>query len=69
MNSGCGAPDCRPEESTVRFAVPETAPEAHLFDSARFPWTQGMAFHEMIGNNTYGHFDEHMPDLRTWLEG
>lgn len=47
----------------------QTAPEAHLFDPAHFPWTQGMAFYEMIGNNSYGHFDEHMPDLRAWLEG
>ena len=49
-------------------AVAETAPEADLFDPARFPWTGGGEFTGIIAANTYDHYAEHLPDLRAWLE-
>ncbi len=49
-------------------AVAETAPEADLFEPARFAWTQGKEFFYWIGWNSYEHYAEHLPDLHAWLE-
>lgn len=46
------------------LAVAENAPETDLFDSQRFPWTQGTPFYQFIVENTYEHYDDHLPDLR-----
>jgi hypothetical protein len=46
------------------LALAENAPEDDLFNPNRFAWTAGRAFVEWIGDNTYGHYDEHLPDLR-----
>ena len=48
--------------------VAQTAPEADLFDPARFPWTGGGEFASIIAANTFDHYAEHLPDLNTWLE-
>jgi uncharacterized protein (TIGR03083 family) len=48
-------------------AVAQTAPEADLFDPARFPWTGGGEFAGIIAANTFDHYAEHLPDLRSWL--
>lgn len=42
------------------------APEEHLFDPRCFAWTGGRPFAEWIANNTYGHYDEHIPALLAW---
>ena len=41
----------------------ETAPEEDLFDPARFAWTDGQPFVNLISVNTYDHYAEHMPAL------
>ena len=64
--------EIRAEESAAFSdlrAVAETAPEAHLFDPAQFAWTEGRPFVDWISSNSYGHYLEHIPDLRAWLEG
>jgi len=43
--------------------------EDELFDPDYFAWTQGRAFAEYIADNTFGHYEEHMPDLREALKG
>lgn len=42
------------------------APEEHLFDPRCFAWTKGRPFVEWIADNTYGHYDEHLPALLAW---
>lgn len=49
------------------LSLAETAPEGDLFDPNRFAWTAGRAFVEWISGNTYGHYQEHLPDLEAWL--
>lgn len=44
--------------------VAETASDPDLFDPHRFPWTQGMPFYQFIVENTYGHYADHLTDLR-----
>ena len=42
----------------------ETAGEEELFDPQHFPLTDGREFYHWIEDNTFGHYQEHMPDLR-----
>jgi len=44
------------------------APEEHLFDPLCFVWTGGRPFAEWIADNTYGHYDEHLPALLAWRD-
>jgi len=44
------------------------ASEKHLFDPHCFAWTGERPFVEFIADNTYGHYDEHLPDLLAWRE-
>ena len=44
--------------------VAETASDPDLFDPHRFDWTQGTPFYQFIVENTYGHYDDHLVDLR-----
>ena len=55
----------REEEDAYRalLSLAESAPEDDLFDPHRFAWTQGHPLAELIGNNTYEHYDEHLQDL------
>jgi len=41
----------------------ESAPEDDLFDPHRFAWTRGRPLAELIANNSYEHYDEHLQDL------
>ncbi|MGH2607299.1 MAG: hypothetical protein ACRDG5_11975, partial [Anaerolineales bacterium] len=48
----------------------ERLADEDLNDPARFPgmppdWIPGAVF----GSNTYEHYDQHLPDVRPWLEG
>jgi hypothetical protein len=45
------------------LSLVETAPEADLFNPQRFAWAGGHSFAELIGNNSFEHFDEHVRDL------
>jgi carboxymethylenebutenolidase len=42
----------------------EMAGEEELFDPQHFPLTDGREFFHWIEDNTFGHYQEHMPDLR-----
>lgn len=41
--------------------------EADIFDPARFPWRKGSPLLDVIGGNTYEHFDEHLGWMRKGL--
>lgn len=47
------------------LAMVETAPEADLFDTDRFPWLKGRGFVIWVSGNTDEHYDEHIQDLLT----
>jgi hypothetical protein len=46
------------------LSVAENAPDDDLFNPDRFPWTQGTPFLQYIIENTYEHYNDHLPDLR-----
>jgi hypothetical protein len=46
--------------------VIEDASEPELFDQHHFPWTQGRSFQEIIADNTWNHYDEHLLELTAW---
>ncbi len=50
------------------LAVAEKAPETDIFDPGRFCWTEGRPFFNWIEGNTYGHYDEHLPEVLAWLD-
>jgi uncharacterized protein YciI len=39
--------------------IAEVAPEADLFDPARFAWTEGKPFADWLAMETYNHYSEH----------
>jgi hypothetical protein len=41
----------------------QNAQDGELFHPDYFAWTQGRAFAQFIADNTFGHYDDHMPDL------
>jgi hypothetical protein len=41
----------------------EQTDEQSLFDGNAFTWTKGRPFYEFIADNTYGHWEEHLPAL------
>jgi len=45
------------------LSLVEAAPEDDLFDPHRFAWTRGHPLAELIANNSYEHYDEHLQDL------
>jgi len=44
------------------------ASEEELFDPNYFAWTEGRNFAEFISDNTWGHYDEHIPEMIAWLK-
>ena len=50
------------------LALIQEATHEELFDSTHFPWTEGRPFYELIADNTYGHYDEHIPEVQAWLK-
>ncbi len=59
----------RDEENAYRslLVMVENAPEADMSDPQRFAWSNGQPFSEWIAGNSYGHYEEHWPDLVAWL--
>ena len=45
----------------------QQASEQELFDPGFFDWTKGASFQELISDNTWGHYEEHLPELNAWL--
>lgn len=50
------------------LSMVQGATEAELFAPGYFPWTEGRPFAELIADNTYGHYAEHLPELNAWLD-
>jgi hypothetical protein len=50
------------------LALLKDANERELFDPAHFPWMDGRPFENFISDNTYGHYEEHLPELAAWLK-
>lgn len=50
------------------LALIEKATHEELFDGAYFSWTEGRPFCEFIADNTYGHYEEHLPEVLAWLK-
>lgn len=50
------------------LALIEKATYEELFDGAYFSWTEGRPFYEFIADNTYGHYEEHLPEVLAWLK-
>ncbi len=46
----------------------ENATEDELFNPDHFSWTNGNPFLTWIADNTWGHYEEHLPELQTWLD-
>jgi hypothetical protein len=44
------------------------ASDQELFDADHFVWCEGRCFEEFISDNTWGHYDEHLPELIAWLK-
>ena len=49
------------------IALIERLPEDKLTDEAHFDWLDGKTLAISIENETYGHIEEHWPDLQDWL--
>jgi hypothetical protein len=43
--------------------------EADLNDPQRFPWSEGRTLLERIAGNSYGHEQEHIDQIRAWIQG
>ncbi|MCX6069200.1 MAG: ClbS/DfsB family four-helix bundle protein [Chloroflexi bacterium] len=50
------------------LALLEDATDHELFDAAHFAWTKGKPFENFIADNTFGHYEEHLPELLAWLK-
>jgi len=50
------------------LALVKDATEAELFEPTHFRWTAGQPFENIISDNTYGHYEEHLPELAAWLK-
>lgn len=60
----------RQEKSAYQkvLSLIKDASDRELFDPAHFPWTEGRPFESFISDNTYGHYEEHLPELTAWLK-
>jgi hypothetical protein len=46
----------------------ENATEDELFDPNHFTWTNNNPFQVWIPGDTWEHYEEHLPELRAWLD-
>ena len=60
----------RQEKSAYQkvLSLVQDATEDELFDPHHFPWTEGRPFAEIVSDNTFGHYEEHLPELNAWLK-
>jgi hypothetical protein len=60
----------RQEKSAYQkvLSLVKEATDKELFDPRHFAWTEGRPFEEIISDNTYGHYEEHLPELTAWLK-
>jgi len=62
--------DVRSEEAEAYRALralTESLDDDDLSDSSRFAWTKGLPLSVVVEWNTFGHYEEHLPDLRKAL--
>jgi uncharacterized protein (TIGR03083 family) len=45
----------------------QSLPDTDLFEAGRFAWTQDSALCQYVADNTYEHYDEHLPSIRDWV--
>jgi hypothetical protein len=50
------------------LALIQKATHEELFDGSYFAWTEGRPFYTFVADNTYGHYEEHLPELLAWLK-
>lgn len=50
------------------MALVSAIPADTLFDTARFPLLGGGSLAEVVINNTSGHYEQHSPELASWIE-
>jgi hypothetical protein len=56
------------ESYRTLFALVESLPDDKLSDPSQYAWTKGRPLSVVVEWNTFGHYDEHMPDLRRVLK-
>jgi hypothetical protein len=52
------------QDAVIRLL--EETSEADIFAPGRFDWLKGISLAEGVGNETHGHYQEHMESLRSW---
>ncbi len=50
------------------MALVATLPDDTLTSPARYDWLEGGPLADLVLNNTSGHYAEHLPDLKTWID-
>ena len=50
------------------LALIKDANDKELFNPTYFAWTEGRPFENYISDNTYGHYEEHLPEVLAWLK-
>ncbi len=50
------------------LALLNNASDQELFDPDHFAWTAGQCFEGIVSDNSWGHYDEHLPELTQWLK-
>jgi hypothetical protein len=51
------------------LAMVESATDEELFEPGYFSGTNDNPFIAWIAGNTWGHYEEHLPELQAWLDG
>jgi hypothetical protein len=49
-------------------ALTERFSEEDLFTPGRYRWSPDLPLKRLIGGESYGHYDDHLPAVRAWLE-
>ena len=50
------------------LAILEAGNGDEMFGKEYFPWAEGRSFAEFISDNTWGHYEEHLPEITAWLK-
>ena len=46
----------------------QEASDQELFDPKIFTWLEGRSFVDVIADNTWAHYEEHLPEMFQWLK-
>ena len=49
-------------------ALTEQCSETDLFTPGRYAWSPDLPLKRLISGESYGHYDDHLPKVRAWLE-